>query len=60
MDWAEPYRKMMEENRKIEKVQMREKMLKDLKKKHFEEKQQEVETLKKRLSFLEKELESYK
>jgi hypothetical protein len=56
MDWIPKYHREQREEILIYKNKIRKEILHDLKKKHIQEKKDEIEILKKRLSILEKEL----
>ena len=58
MEWLKDYHKNLEIKKRLEKREIEEKLLKDLKKKHILEKEKEIEELKKKLNMLEKDLES--
>ena len=58
MECLKDYHKNLEIKKRLEKREIEEKLLKDLKKKHILEKEKEIEELKKKLNMLEKDLES--
>ena len=60
MDWLKAHQRKMERLRIDEERQSRDKILFDLKKKHFQEKKDEIITLKKRLEILEQDIKVYR
>jgi hypothetical protein len=60
MEWLKSYYKELEKTQKEEKTSIRNKILEDVKKKYISDLNQEIENVKKRLNFLEKEMESCK
>jgi hypothetical protein len=59
-EWLDSYHRKMKVIEKHERQMIEEKLLKDLKKKHYLEKKNEIEKLKEKLKELEKEISCYK
>jgi hypothetical protein len=59
MDWLQSHRNNLAQLEKQQRAFNKENMLKKLKEKHFLEKTQEIESLKKRIKLLEMEIENY-
>lgn len=59
MEWLESYHKRKEELEKQDRIRIKEEHLMKLKKQHFQEKLDEILTLRNRIKTLQQELKSY-